>query len=312
MPHWPELVAAHRPGWQIAPRGDGLPFLLVLPPAPEAWPAVSIIIPTRDRADLMHSCLTGLAKLAYPGRVEIIVVDNGSSDAEALALLAAEEAADRIRLLRDDGPFNFSRLNNRAAAIATGDYLCLFNNDVEALDSNWLSAMVRHAVQPGVGAVGAQLLYPDGSIQHAGVAVGIGDAAGHIQRGSNPATSEHAAWHAVTRRVSVVTAACLLVERQHYEAVSGFDEEGFAVAFNDVDFCLKLQASGLANIYCAESRLFHAESRTRPRDNRSDQAERFNRELALLQQRWGTIGHCDPHHSPLFSRAAETCLLSMA
>jgi GT2 family glycosyltransferase len=110
----------------------------------------------------------------------------------------------------------------------------------------------------------------------------------------------------------VVTAACLLVARQHYVAVGGLDEAGFAVAFNDVDFCLKLQASGLANIYCAESRLLHAESRTRPRDNRPDQLERFNRELALLQQRWRTAGHSDPHHSPLFSPTAEACLLSMA
>jgi GT2 family glycosyltransferase len=312
LPHWPALVAAHWPSWQIVPRDDGLPFLRVLAPEPAAWPAVSIIIPTRDRADLMRTCLTGLARLAYPGKVEIIVVDNGSSDEEALALLAVEAAAGRIRLLRDDGPFNFSRLNNQAAGIASGDYLCLFNNDVEALDGDWLVMMMRHAAQPGVGAVGAQLLYPDGSIQHAGVAVGIGDAAGHVQRGIDPASSDHAAWHAVTRQVSVITAACLLVARRHYEAVGGLDEAGFAVAFNDVDFCLKLQASGLANIYCAESRLVHAESRTRPRDNRSDQVERFNRELALLQQRWRTAGHCDPHHSPLFSPTAEACLLSMA
>ena len=312
LPHWPALVAVHWPGWQIVPRDDGLPFLRVLPPAPAAWPAVSIIIPTRDRADLMRTCLSSLARLAYPGRVEIIAVDNGSRDAEALALLATEAAAGRILLLRDDGPFNFSRLNNQAAVIATGDYLCLFNNDVEALDRDWLAIMMRHAVQPGVGAVGAQLLYPDGSIQHAGVAVGIGDAAGHVQRGIDPASHDHAAWHAITRQVSVVTAACLLVARQNFEAVGGLDEAGFAVAFNDVDFCLKLQASSLANIYCAESRLLHAESRTRPRDNRSDQVERFNRELALLQQRWGTAGRCDPHHSPLFSPTAEACLLSMA
>ncbi|WP_017669263.1 glycosyltransferase family 2 protein [Sandarakinorhabdus sp. AAP62] len=312
LPHWPALVEAHWPGWQIVPRGDNLPFLRVLPPVPAVWPAVSIIIPTRDRADLMRTCLSGLARLSYPGRVEIIVVDNGSRDAEALALLDAEAAAGRIRLLRDEGPFNFSRLNNRAAASASGDYLCLFNNDVEALDGDWLALMVRHALCPGVGAVGAQLLYPDGSIQHAGVTVGLGDAAGHVQRGIDPASRDHAAWHAVTRQVSVVTAACLLVARQHYAAVGGLDEAGFAVAFNDVDFCLKLQASGLANVYCAESRLIHAESRTRPRDHRPDQVERFNRERALLQQRWRTAGRCDPHHNPLFSATAEACLLSMA
>jgi GT2 family glycosyltransferase len=311
-PEWPARVRQHWPDWRLDARHDGLPFWRVQPPEPAAWPAVSFIIPTRDRVDLLRTCLSSLARLTYPGNVEIIIVDNGSSDLSTLALLEAEQAAGRIKVLRDDGGFNFARLNNRAAAMARGELLCLFNNDVEALDGDFLSAMVRHATRPGVGAVGAQLLYPDGSIQHAGVSIGTGNAAGHTQRGADPASLHHAGWHAVTRQVSVVTAACLLVTRAHYRQVGGLDEAGFAVAFNDVDFCLKLQVEGLANIYCAEARLIHAESRTRPSDNRSDQAARFARELALLQSRWQTELCQDPHHSPLFSRSSETCLLSLA
>lgn len=308
---WPALVQRHRPGWRVTAGADGLPFASAVPPDPATWPTVSIIIPTRDGADLLRVCLAGLAHLRYPGAVEIIVVDNGSRDPDALALMADEQAAGRIRLLRDDAPFNFARLNNRAAAVASGAYLCLLNNDVQALDGDWLAAMMRHAARPGVGAVGARLLYPDGRIQHAGVSVGTGGAAGHIQRGVDPASPDHAGWHTVTRQVSAVTAACLLVARCHYEAVGGLDEAGFAVAFNDVDFCLKLQAAGLANIWCAQATLVHAESRSRPPDARPDQAARFNREVALLQSRWNTAGHDDPHHSPLFSRSSEPCLLAM-
>lgn len=308
--HWPALLGRHSPNWVI--RGQDHGFVHLSPPDPQHWPSVSIIIPTRDRADLLEVCLGGVARLAYPGAVEIIVVDNGSREPGALALMADAAARGQVRLLRDDAPFNYSRLNNRAAALAQGDYLCLLNNDVEAQDGDWLGHLVRHAVQPSIGAVGARLLYPDGTIQHAGVAMGVGDAAGHIQRGEDPASPAHASWHAVSRRVSAVTGACLLVSAADYRLVGGLDEAGFAVAFNDVDLCLRLRAAGRHNVYCAEAMLVHAESRTRPSDNRPDQRARFQRELALLQTRWRTAAGGDPHHSPLFDRASEQCLLALA
>lgn len=309
---WAQAARQVWPDWRFDLRTDGIPFLRITPPDPANWPDVTVIIPTRDKVELLRTCMTGLSRTEYPGRIDVIIVDNGSTAPESLAYLAQIEATGTARVLRDDGPFNFSRLNNRAAAAATGEYLCLLNNDVEVLEADWLVAMMRHAVWPGVGAVGAQLLYPDGAIQHAGVAIGLGNAAGHIQRGVNPASMQHAAWHAVTREVTAVTAACLLVAKSHYDAVGGFDEEGFAVAFNDVDFCLKLDALSLANIYCAEARLIHAESRSRPLDYRSDQIARFERELALLQSRWRTPGFNDPRFSPLFSPSAEKCLLRAA
>lgn len=309
--HWASFVRAHWPDWQVGTKSQAPGFAQVLPPEPDTWPSVSIIIPARDRPDLMQSCLSGLARLRYPGPVEIIVVDNGSSDAAMLALLAAAQENRTIRVLRDDGPFNFSRLNNIAAASSSHEYLCLLNNDVEPCDGDWLNAMMRHCIQPAVGAVGARLLYPNGRIQHAGVALGVGNAAGHVQRGVEPASRDHCSWHSVSRQVSAVTAACLLVARHHYEAVGGLDADGFAVAFNDVDFCLKLQARGLANIWCAEATLFHAESCSRPHDMRRDQRERFERELRLLQARWHTAVCNDPHHSPLFSRSFEQCTLAL-
>ena len=312
LTNWVQMAQQVWPDWQIALRTDVIPFLRVTPPDPTSWPTVTAIIPTRDRVDLLRACLGGLTRADYPGEIEIIVVDNGSTEPASLAYLAAIETAGTARVIREFGPFNFSRLNNRATVAATGDFLCLLNNDVEALEPDWLTAMMRHAVQPDVGAVGAQLLYPDGFIQHAGVAIGVGNAAGHIQRGVDPESNEHAGWHAVTREITAVTAACLLVAKAHYEAVGGLDEDGFAVAFNDVDFCMKLDALGLANIYCAEARLIHAESRSRPSDHRPDQIARFERELALLQSRWHTLGFNDPRFSPLFSRSSERCLLRAA
>lgn len=304
---WAETAPRLWPEWRFKVRTDGIPFLRVTPQDPARWPSVSVIIPTKDRMDLLRACLSGLARTRYPGQVEILVVDNGSVEPDSIAFLAS--LAGNVRVIRDDRPFNFSRLNNLACAQAKGEYLCLLNNDVEALDEVWLTAMMRIAVDPRVGVVGAQLLYPGGAIQHAGVAIGMGNAAGHIQRGVAPAALEHSAWHAVTREVTAVTAACLLVARTHYEAVGGLDEAGFAVAFNDVDFCLKLDAKGLINIYCAEARLIHAESRTRPDDYRPDQLQRFEQELALLQSRWHTPGFSDRRFSPLLSPGSERCLL---
>jgi GT2 family glycosyltransferase len=305
-------VAARR--WhesvEASVRSDGLPFLRVAPPTPERWPSVSIIIPTRDQADLLAACLTGLSLLDYAGAVEILVVDNGSVQPEAVRLLEELAADGRGRVLRAPGAFNFSALNNLAASEARGEFLCLLNNDVEALDGGWLAAMVRHAVRPGTGAVGALLLYPDGSVQHAGVAVGIGGAAGHVARGAMRGDRRHAAWHAVTRYVAAVTAACLLVRRECYLDIGGLDEVAFPVAFNDVDFCLRLQASGLQNILTVEAQLIHHESRSRGSDFAPKNAQRFARELNQLHERWHTQQRIDPHYSPLFSRTAETCLLA--
>lgn len=302
---------AHHVPLILTHRGSVKPS--VLPPAlpdPAGWPAVSIIIPTRDKPELLRACLAALRQIDYPGAVERIIVDNGSVDPEALQLLDGVAEAPGFTVLSMPGPFNYSKLNNAAARIARGELLCLMNNDVEPLDGAWLTAMVRHAVQEQAGAVGALLLYPDRTVQHAGVAIGLGGAAGHVQRGISLDEREHCRWAFSTRQVSAVTGACLVVNKAKFTAVGGLDEENLAVAFNDVDLCLKLQARGWRNIYVAEARLIHHESKSRGLDDSPEKAARFQNELLFLQKKWRTQSHCDPHFSPLFLRSSERCVLA--
>lgn len=283
--------------------------LNVLPPDPVIWPSVSIIIPTRDQAELLSVCLTSLKMTDYPGDLEIVIVDNGTNQPEALEVLAEAEQSSFAHVIRDDRAFNYAALNNRAASISRGEFICFLNNDIEIVENNWLKVMVAYAINPVIGAVGAQLLYPEGTIQHAGVIIGMGNAAGHIQKGVRPEDYTHSAWHRVTRSVSAVTAACMLVRRVHFQSVSGFDETNFAVAFNDVDLCLKLLGRKLRNIYVADVALIHHESKSRGSDYMPENVARFARELNMLKTRWNTEGYNDPYFSRLFSRASEKCHL---
>lgn len=272
-------------------------------------PSVSVIVPTRDRADLLASCLKGLERIRYPGHLELIVVDNGSVDPAALAVLDQIKTDPRARVIPDPGPFNFSLLNNRAAAVARNEYLCFLNNDVEATDGDWLSHLVTHALRDGVGAVGAMLLYPSGRIQHAGVVVGLGGAAGHVQRGIEPSERRFWTWHALTREVSAVTAAVMVIRKSTFVDIGGFDSETFPVAFNDVDLCLRLRRAGYRNLYVASVRMIHRESESRGDDRAKKNAARYSRELCALQERWNTKEAVDPHFSTLFSKLVEPCVL---
>jgi GT2 family glycosyltransferase len=307
---WAALISRHWPVPLQISLGTRFPSYLTVAPAPPAeWPSISIIIPTRDRASLLAACLMSLERLEYRGQFEIIVVDNGSTEPDALNLIEAAREEGRIRLMRHDGPFNFSALNNLAARVAEGQVLCLMNNDVTAIDGNWLTSMVLHALDPGVGAVGARLLYPSGLVQHAGVVVGIGSAAGHAAKGVAREEPLHASWHGVTRTVSAVTAACLVVRRETYLSVGGLDEEAFPVAFNDVDFCLRLLERGLVNRFVAEAELIHHESVSRGDDLKPENYSRFSKELENFKMRWRSSEYQDPWYSPLFSRSSEACTL---
>lgn len=272
--------------------------------------AISVIIPTRDRAELLESCLSGLLSTRFAGAREIIVVDNDSREPRTKALFERLEAAEGVRVITWPGPFNFAALINAGVASARGDLVCLLNNDVEIISPDWLQPMAALAVREDIGAVGARLLYPDGAIQHAGVALGIGDAAGHVEKGVNPIPGEFAPWHGETRTVSAVTAACLLVDRAKFAEVGGMDEQTFAVDFNDVDLCLKLAARSWRTVYCAQATLVHHESRSRGKTHHGAALARFHQELAALRARWDTGTIVDPHHSPLFRRQSERCLLA--
>lgn len=274
------------------------------------WPSVSIIIPMRDCLDLLRQCLAGIEGLSYQGEVEIIIVDNDSVEPETLDYLE-EFVARGGKVLAHPGPFNFAAMNNCAVAQARSDFICMLNNDIEMRDGEWLAAMMGFARLPRVGAVGALLLYPDETVQHAGVAVGVGSAAGHIYRGIALAERGNRFAHRTSRQVSVVTAACLLVSRAAYLSVGGLDEGKFAVAFNDVDFCLRLQEVGLRNIYCAEAMLIHHESKSRGSDMSTANFARYSRELAALQCRWHTESVTDPFHHPLLFRPSEEAVLAL-
>jgi GT2 family glycosyltransferase len=272
-------------------------------------PLVSVIVPTRNRVDLLRTCIAGLERTEYPA-LEVIVVDNGSDDPETLAYLAALDKA-RYRVLRDPGPFNFSRLNNRAARVARGELLCLLNNDIEVRDGKWLAIMVRQALRPEVGAVGAQLLYPDGRIQHAGVVLGICGGAAHAHRLLRPEDAGYHSRHLLPQFVSAVTAACLVVTRDRFEAVGGFDETNFAVAFNDVDLCMRLNANGWQAFYEPRACLIHHESVSRGFDRDPVSAARFAGEFAALDQAWRTQSIVDPNHHVSLSPFSEQFVLDL-
>ena len=272
-------------------------------------PTVSAIIPTRNQVGLLSKCVEGVQQANYPN-IELLIVDNGSDDPAALSYLSELEGQD-IRVLRRPGPFNFSVLNNEAVRHVSGSVLCFLNNDVEMVDRAWLSLIVRQAIRPEIGAVGAMLLYPDRTIQHAGVYLGIGGGAGHGHRFLSENESGYFNRARLPQQVSAVTAACMVVEREKFLAVGGFDETLFPVAFNDVDLCLKLNGRGWQSFYEPRAKLIHHESKSRGSDSAKGNRTRFAGELAALKAKWGTDRNCDPFHHPQLSPFSEQFVIAV-
>lgn len=262
-------------------------------------PLVSIIIPTRDAAELMRTCIDSLCSNTDYPHYEIIVVDNGSIEPETRDLFAAltRRLGERFRTVHCDFPFNFSRLMNAGVAVARGDMVLLLNNDITVITPGWLGEMVGYAERPEIGAVGATLLYSDDTLQHAGVIIGIGGVAGHSHKHAPAEDPGYFYRLKVVGNYSAVTGACLLVRRQAYLDVGGF-EERLAVAFNDVDFCLRLRRSGLRNVLLPQARLYHHESKTRGYEDTPEKVQRFKREIARMQEIWGPTLEHDPYYSP--------------
>jgi len=280
-------------------------------PLPERPPLVSIVVPTRDKVALLRACIDSLIERTSYQPFEILIVDNGSSESSALLYLDQIARHPAVRVIRDDRPYNFSQLNNSAIAQANGTYLCCLNNDTEIVDGGWLTAMMRQAVRPDVGAVGARLLYADRSLQHAGVVIGMGGAAGHAHRFLPSEEIGYFGRSHAAHRVSAVTAACLVVSKDKFLSVGGFDEKALAIAFNDVDLCLRLQAAGWHNVYTPDATLLHHESKSRGKDTSPQHIERYRRELAVLQERWATSDYRDPLHHPNLDASSETYLIKL-
>lgn len=280
--------------------------VLVVWPLPAKAPGVTVIVPTRDRLDLLQPCVAGvLERSAYPD-IRLVVVDNGSREAATSAYLDALTARDpRATVIRDDSPFNFPALNNRAVAASRTPLICLLNNDVEPLTPDWLDHLARQALRPEVGAAGALLGYPDGTIQHAGIVCGIGGVAGHLYKRLPLGDPGPFARLTLTRNVAAVTAACLAARRDVYEAVGGMDADRLAVDFNDVDFCLRVRAAGYRVVLEPRARLVHHESPSRGLDLRRADRPRARAEAETMRRRWPAWLEADPFHNPNLSLESE-------
>jgi O-antigen biosynthesis protein len=275
------------------PRGYHVHYSL-----PATQPLVSLIIPTRNGLNLMRQCIDSIVgKTTYPN-YEIIVVDNGSDDPEALCYFESLGQDARIRVLRDDNPFNYSALNNSAVAQARGELVALINNDIEVISPEWLSEMVSLALQPGVGAVGAKLYYPDDTLQHGGVVLGIAGVAGHANKHAQRPAYGYFGRTCLIGSYSAVTAACMVVRKSIYQEVGGLNEKDLTIAFNDIDFCLRVGEAGYRIVWTPYAELYHHESATRGDEVDPQRRAQFLTEIAYMQQRWGDVLSRDPAYSP--------------
>ncbi len=272
-------------------------------PVPVKPPKVSIIIPTHNGHDLLKTCLDSLrSRTEYPD-YEIMVVDHASDDPVAQAYFREIEA-EGVSVLSFEGEFNFSAINNYAARHARGSILAFLNNDLEAIEGDWLREMVSQAVRPEIGAVGAMLYYPNDSVQHAGVILGIGglngtpSVAGHAFKEAPRGSEGQRNRLRLAQNYSAVTAACMVIRRELFESMGGFDEKGLAVAFNDIDFCLRVRQAGYRNLWTPFAELYHHESASRGVEDSAVKLDRFAAEIRLMRERWGKILDHDPAYNP--------------
>ncbi|WP_313951825.1 glycosyltransferase [Accumulibacter sp.] len=272
-------------------------------PLPTPSPLVSILIPTRDRAQLLSVCIESIRQRTTYTPYEIIVVDNGSEEANTLQLLDRLRDSG-VRVLSDDGPFNYSRLNNGAAEQAQGSVLCLMNNDIEIITPHWLEEMVSFAEQDGVGAVGARLWYPTDKLQHGGVILGLGGVAGHSFLNYERGETGHFGRAALHQSLSAVTAACMVVKKSIYQEVGGLDER-LSVSFNDIDFCLRLREAGYRNVWTPYAEMFHHESASRGQETTPAKQARFASEVAFMNDKWANELLDDPAYSPNLTLTAN-------
>jgi GT2 family glycosyltransferase len=262
-------------------------------------PLVSVIVPNKDHPEMLARCVDSLAKSSY-ANYELIVVENGSTKPETFALYEQIKQQPHARVLEWKKPFNYAAVNNFAAAAARGEYVLFLNNDIESINPDWLESLVKQAAQPGVGAVGAKLYYADDTIQHAGIVVGMGGVAGHAHLNFPRQAPGHMQRLTYTQNVAAVTGACLLMPKRVFDAVGGFDE-GYVLAFNDVDLCLKVLAAGYRIVWTPDAELYHLESKTRGPEDTDEKQKRFKREFDLFHSKWGAfLKSGDPYYSPHF------------
>jgi glycosyltransferase involved in cell wall biosynthesis len=280
-------------------------------PLPDTSPLVSLIVPTRNGYRILKQAVDSILKKTIYPNYEIVIVDNQSDDSETLEYMRRLEQHGNIRVLRYDHPFNFSAINNFAVRQSHGELVGLINNDVEVIEPGWLDEMVRHALRSGVGAVGAKLLYGNGQVQQAGIVLGIGGVAGHGHKHFPRHSHGYFSRLDLVHNVGGVTAACLLVRKSTYDAVGGLNERALKVAFNDVDFCLRLLDAGYRNVWTPYALLYHHESISRGPEDTPEKQARFRAEVEWMQKHWGPRLLQDPAYNPNLTLEQEDFSLAV-
>lgn len=307
------FLEAHQPGMKVMTRlvKEGEWGQCVTWPIPQSSILASVLLPTRDAFHFLSACTTSLFEIPAGVDFELIIIDNGSIEMEAKALLQQLAERHHVKVIQDSRPFNYSELINAAASHARGDVLCLLNNDTEVITPNWLGDLVAHAMRPEIGCVGPMLLYADNTVQHGGVVLGIGGIAGHGHKYFPSDASGYQSRLQLCHNVTAVTGACLVVKTETWKAFGGLDEKHLAVNYNDVDFCLKASCAGLRNLYVPVVKLYHYESKSRGAPS-GYAYQQWQQERLIMLERWGQLIANDPAYSPHLSRTSEDYSLSLS
>jgi O-antigen biosynthesis protein len=248
--------------------------------------------------DLLRSAVAGCLEQTYYQPVELIIVNNQSNDPATLAVLREIEKDERVKVVNYDAPFNYAAINNLGVKQSKGEIICLINNDIKVISPDWLKEMVSHALRPEIGAVGAKLYYPNNKIQHAGIILGVSGIAEHAHRRFSREIVGYVARTHVLQNFSAVTGACMVLRRQVFDEVNGLDEVNLAVAFNDIDLCLRIQERGYRILWTPYAELYHLESASRGFGDIQRISQRFRSEIGYMNTKWGHVIANDPYYSP--------------
>ena len=247
---------------------------------------------------LLQTCINSLLQITDYNNFEVIVLDNDSTEIDTLNYFTDLSKKNNVRVVKISGTFNYSAINNAGVKIANGEVIILLNNDIEVIESGWLREIISHAVRKEVGCVGAKLLYPDDTIQHAGVILGLGGVAGHAHKYLPKDHNGHKCRLHLVQNFVAVTAACLAVRKEIFEQIGGLNEKDLTVAFNDVDFCMRVHEAGYLNVWTPHATLYHHESASRGSDETPEKMNRFRNEITYMKKRWGEKLLNDPTYNP--------------
>jgi GT2 family glycosyltransferase len=268
-------------------------------------------VPTRDCLELLSQTVDGLLNKTDYEPLEIIIVDNQSRNTATLKYLREIQKDERVKVIEYDAPFNYSAINNLGVRESAGELIGLINNDIKVISPGWLGEMVSHAVRPGIGAVGAKLLYPDDTVQHAGVILGVKGVAAHVHRLIPKNSPGYIARALLIQSLSAVTGACIVMPREVFVGIGGLDEVNLTVAFNDVDLCIRIREKGYRIIWTPYAELYHLESASRGSDFTPETKPRFFREVEYMLQTWDHVLKKDPYYNPNLTMVNEDFSLAV-